>query len=130
MLGVGDLLHFRARGLFATDDLAVAEVDHAVGAGGGLGVMGDDDEGLPGLVQPSEQVEDRAAGDAVEVAGRLVGQKEGGLIDQGAGDGDALALAAGEFGGAVLEAMPEADVGEDVAGAVDGVVPLGVVARR
>ena len=30
----------------------------------------------------------------VEVAGRLVGQQQGGLRDQGAGDGDPLLLAA------------------------------------
>ena len=36
---------------------------------------------------------------AVEVAGRLVGENQGRLHDGGAGDGDALALAAGKLVG-------------------------------
>ena len=43
-----------------------------------------------------EQADDVVAGLGVEVAGRLVGQDDGRLAGQRAGDGDALLLAAGE----------------------------------
>ena len=42
-----------------------------------------------------------------------------GLIDQGAGDGDALALAAGELVGLVIHAAFEAHVGQRFLGALD-----------
>ena len=44
-------------------------------------------------------------GGAVEIAGRFVGQQQRRLADQGAGDGDALPFAAGEFGGAMVESL-------------------------
>ena len=56
---------------------------------------------LPSLVQPLEEPHDLLAGLGVEVAGGLVGQQDRGLHDQGAGDGHALALAAGELVGPV-----------------------------
>jgi hypothetical protein len=40
----------------------------------------------------------------VEVARRLVGEDDRRTVDQGAGDGDALAFAAGKLRGQVLEA--------------------------
>ena len=44
----------------------------------------------------------------VQVAGGLVGQQHPGLVDEGPGDGDALALAAAELRGAVLHAVGQA----------------------
>src|SRR6516165_5029252 len=49
------------------------------------------------------------SGSAVKVAGRLVGKEEGRLVDERAGNGGALAFAAGEFGGPVVEAIGEAN---------------------
>ncbi len=66
-----------------------------------------------------EQRHDLDAGLGVEVAGRFVGQDDGGPVDQGAGDGDALALTAGELVGLVVHACFQADVGEDFFGALD-----------
>ena len=45
------------------------------------------------------------AGVRVEVAGRFVGENDFGIIDQRAGDGDALLLAAGKLHGPVLAAV-------------------------
>src|SRR5688500_1526860 len=56
--------------------------------------MSDHDDGVAAGVELLEEVEDLAARLGGEVAGGLVGQEEGGAIDEGAGDGDALALAA------------------------------------
>ena len=50
------------------------------------------------------------AGLGVEVAGGLVGEDDGRAVDERAGDGDALALAAGELVGLVVHAGFEADV--------------------
>jgi hypothetical protein len=44
-------------------------------------------------MQAVEQGHDLGAGLRVEVAGRFIGQDDGRIIDQGAGDGDALPLA-------------------------------------
>ena len=91
-------------------DLAVGEDDDAVGVGGDLRVVGDDDDGLAELVdRRPQQVEDAVARLRVEVAGRLVGEDDGGPGDQRAGDRDPLLLAAGELGGPVGGAVGEAD---------------------
>ena len=75
--------------------------------------------------EAAEELHDRAAGAGVELAGRLVGEQEGGLIGEGAGDGDALLLAAGEFVRAVLRAVAEADHVEQRPGALGAGAALG-----
>ena len=58
------------------------------------------------------------AGFGIEIAGWLVGKDEFGLIYEGAGDGDALLLAAGEFVRFVIAAVVEADELEGLGGAL------------
>jgi hypothetical protein len=60
-------------------------------------------------VEAVEEVEDLGAGRRVEVAGRLVGEEDAGPRDQGPGDGHSLALASGQFRGAVIEPIGQAD---------------------
>ena len=71
--------------------------------------MGDHDHRL---AVPSdalaEQVQDPGAGARVQVAGRLVGEDDGGPADQRAGDRDALLLAAGQFARTVIETVGQA----------------------
>ena len=75
--------------------------------------MGDhDDRHAEAGLNFAEEQEDLLAVDAVEIAGGLVGEKDGGAIDEGTGDGAALLLAAGEFGWAMAAACGEADVFE------------------
>jgi hypothetical protein len=50
-----------------------------------------------------------AGGVAVEGTGRLVGQQNRRPVDQGAGQGDALLLAAGQLAGAVVQPAAQAD---------------------
>ena len=97
-------------------DFAVAHVEDAVGDLGGLGVVGDHQDGLVELAAGgAEHFEDGVGVFGVEVAGGLVGEDDGGAGDEGAGDGDALLLAAGELVGAVIEAAVDAEqVGEVV----------------
>ncbi len=59
-------------------------------------------------VQAPQQGEDFPRALAVEVAGRLVGDDDRGVGDEGARDGHALLLAAGELVGVVLHAVREA----------------------
>ena len=73
--------------------------------------MGDDDDGVAFAVELFEKGEDFDAGFGVEISGGFVGQNNRGVVDQGAGDGDALFLAAGELVGAVAHALAEPDAG-------------------
>ena len=76
---------------------AVAQPHDAVGAGGDVGLVRDHDDRSAGAVERFQQVHDLVAGGRVEVAGRLVGEDDVGIVDQGPGDGDALLLPAGKL---------------------------------
>ena len=75
---------------------AVAHGDEPVGGGGDPGIVGDDDQGLPGFMEGVEQPEHLQGGLAVEVAGGFVGQDDERVVGQGTGDRDPLALAPGQ----------------------------------
>src|SRR3954462_13426891 len=91
------------------DDPPVGEHEQAVGVGGGGRVVRDHDDRLAELVDgAAQEVEHLAGGLRVEVAGRLVGEADGGLARECAGDGDALLLAARELGRPVVEAVAQA----------------------
>ena len=90
-------------GVSSRDDQAVAHVDDAVAARADAGIVGDDDEGLALLrVELLHEAHDLVGGLRVERAGRLVGPDDRRVVDERAGDGDALALAAGELRRAVV----------------------------
>src|SRR5688572_24644962 len=99
-------------------DPSVAQADDAVGVGGDVLLVGDDDHGLSLAVDGLEGGEDLVAGLGVEVPGGLVGEDDRRPVDQGAGDGDTLALAARQLVGAVLHAVGQADDGEGLGGAI------------
>ena len=68
-------------------------------------VVADEENGAAGgLVHLAQQIAEGTAGGGIEVAGRLVGQHDGGVVDQRAGDGHALPLAAAESGGQMAAA--------------------------
>ncbi len=80
----------------------------AVGERGQLLVVGDDDESLAEAVaEIKEELVQLLLVLGVERTGRLVGQDDGGIVDKGAGYGDALLLAARQFGGLVGGAVAE-----------------------
>src|ERR1035438_1234193 len=83
-------------------DLAVADMDDAMGIFGDVRLVGDQDNGVAVGVQSVKEGHDLQAGLGVQVAGGLVGEDDGGAVDQGTCDGDALPLAAGEFIGLVV----------------------------
>ena len=63
-------------------DLSVANVDRAGGVGRHVGVVGHQDDRNPLGVEPLKHPQDLHAGVRVEVAGRLVGQDQRGLVHQ------------------------------------------------
>lgn len=76
-------------------------------------VVGDEEDGGPVLAaQLSHQVLHPEPGQGVECCERLVEQQQFGFADQGAGEGDALCLAAGEGGGPGIGVPFEADFGQ------------------
>ena len=61
------------------------------------GVVRGHDHGGAAGVDAGEQLHDAGARGGVEVSGRLVGEQDLRLVDDGAGDRDALLLTAGEL---------------------------------
>ena len=91
------------------DHHAVDYVDVALRASGELGVVSHEHDGGAHLIDLLEQVHHLARHEGIEVAGGLVGEDQRRVAGNGAGDGDALLLAAGELRGHVLHAGGEPD---------------------
>jgi len=95
------------------DDLAVGEADDAIGVFEESLIVGGEDEGeAEAAVEIVHKVNQLSGIAGVQVGGGLVGEDEGGAMDDGAGDGDTLALAAGEQVGTMVGAGGEADAFE------------------
>src|SRR5687767_4584178 len=77
-------------------------------------IVSNDDEGLPGTAQVQKQLVDALSGLGIELAGGLVTQQDGGVADQGAGDRHPLLLAPGQLVGAVVQALTESDLAQEV----------------
>ena len=97
---------------------------------GDVGLVGYDDDGASRRVEVPEEGHDLVARLGVEVAGRLVGQDDGRVGDDGSCDGDALALPAGELARLVAGALGEADGVQGVPGSVPGLALAGVEERE
>ena len=77
--------------------------------------MGDEQEGgAVGAVDLAHHLKHLVGGFGVQIAGGFIGEDEGGVHRQGAGEGDALLLAAGHVGGEVVGPGGEADLAEQV----------------
>ena len=102
VLGVGEDCGDRA----GFDDLAVAHDGNAAGylADDGEVVAGEEHGQLALALEGFEQVENLGLNGDVERSGRLVGEQQIWLVDEGHGDQNALALAAGELVWIVVEA--------------------------
>src|SRR3569833_297957 len=109
-------LFLEAFGGFVGVDLAVADVNDAVGVLGDVGLVSDEDDGVAFGLELIEERHDLHAGLGVEVAGGFVRQDDGRAVDQRAGDGYALALTTGELIGLVVHAGLEADIGQGLLG--------------
>ena len=90
-------------------DLAVAERDDAPGELRDVGLVRDEDDGLPLVVQGLEDRHDLLRRPRVEVARRLVREEDRRLVHEAPRDRDPLLLAARELGRRVVPAVREAD---------------------
>ncbi len=63
------------------EDFAVAEGDFALGECGHLGIVGDHDDGVALGVEILEELGDDLLVGGVEVAGGLVGEEDGWVVD-------------------------------------------------
>ena len=86
-------------------------------------VAGEHDRQAALVDEPAQQLEDLDDADRVDRGGRLVEDQEVGRLDQGIGDAEPLAHAAGVGADPVVRAVGEADLGEDL---VDGGLRLGL----
>ena len=84
-------------------------MDAAVGVARVARIVRDHADRRAGAVQLAQQIHHRFAAARVEVAGRLVREQDERLAGDGARDGDALLLTAGELARQVLRAMRHAD---------------------
>ena len=99
-------------------DAAIGNFHDALRVRGDLGVMRDQNDGVPGGVEFLQDAHDFFAGVAVERAGGFVGQNHAAAVHQRAGDGDALLLAAGELGRVVFEAFFQPQTAQQMRGAL------------
>ena len=103
------------------DELAVAQCADAMAAGGGIGIVRDEHHGGAKLAMKIvEETENFVAGFRVEFSGGLVCQQQRRIENESAGDGDALAFAAGKFIGQMPGARAETDAIEKFRGAQFG----------
>src|SRR5206468_6279826 len=92
------------------DDAAVFELQLAVAAFGESGLVGDQEEpGAEPRLLLEQTIDDDAPGRQIEIAGRLVGQEQKRAGNKGAGDRDALLLAAGQLPGIMRDPVAEPD---------------------
>ena len=100
---------------------AIEDVERAV-------VVGDDEDAGVALVGDfGEKLHDLATALAVESGGGFVGEDEAGIVREGAGHGDALLLAAGEGDGQVVGTLGNAEVVEQLHGALTRGLGRGVI---
>ena len=90
-------------------DFAISEDQDAFGKLGDVVFVGNENNGEAFVVEGLKNFHDLDRGAAVEIAGGLVGQKDGRTVDEGACDGNALLLPTGHLGGEMVCAIREAD---------------------
>src|SRR5919197_3996166 len=103
------------------DDAAVEQVDGPVRVGRITRIVRNHTDGGATAVQLAEQLHHGLAVRRVEVSRWLVGERDEGIASDGAGNGDALLLTAGELGRVVLHPVAHADALERI---LDALLPL------
>jgi hypothetical protein len=98
--------------LIVLDDVAVEDANGASAVGGDVGFVGDDYDGLALGMQGVKERHDFRRGSRVEVSRRFVGKENRWFADEGACDGDALALSARELIRSVIESIAESHLAQ------------------
>ena len=111
----------RSAGVGVGDDGAGIELDSARGEGGNLGfaVQAHDDSAAC-AVHFAEGLGEPGNAQRVEASGGLIEEQDGGAVNESAGDGDALAHAAGKGANRGSPALVEADFAEKLFGTGGG----------
>jgi len=112
---------FRRPSVAVSDELAVQQLQHPPHPLRQIQRVSRDDERHAFLaVQLDEKLTQRRRAGVIERAGRFVGEQERRLVDKRPNDRYALAFAAGELTGAMIEPLTKADAVEQAAGAING----------
>ncbi len=90
-------------------DLAVEQADGSAGVFRDVLLVGDEDDGVAGLVELVEEGHDLFRCLRIEVAGGFVGEKNRRPVDQRPGHRHPLSLAAGQFVGLVFDAVGQSN---------------------
>lgn len=99
---------------------SVAEFCATRKAGGQVGTVCDADQHAADVATEfQQQAADRVGIFAVEVAGRFIGEQQGGLIDECSADGDSLSLTTGQLRGTMFQTMLQANSFEHLRRASD-----------
>lgn len=102
----------------------VEHLDDAASVGRERRVVCHHDDSVAAFMQFGQLFHDDVARFGIEVAGRFVGKNDRRVVDEGAGNGDALRLAAGQLPGHIVFALAEMERFEYLAGHFE---PLGTV---
>ncbi len=118
LLGVGECLEDRLTIAVLHDTSAPSAMCRiTVGLLGEAQVVGDHDEGHPRIaIEVAELRHDLRFGLFVEIGGRLVGEQQGRLVDEGAGDGRAPLLSGRQLGRVGIEVRGEAEPRQQIGG--------------
>ena len=109
---------------FSGGDAAVTDVDDPVRPAGKSWFMGDKQTGRTLVNAVPEDADYFVTGGGVERPGGFVGEQEPAGPNEGAGNGDALGLAAGNLLGETIEHVIESHLGQ---GGIDVILELGNV---
>src|SRR3954470_10262600 len=91
---------------------SVMQLNAAVSEARNSRVVSDHDDGAALLVELTQQAQDDLFVLRVEIAGRLIGENDGRIVDQGTRDAHALLLATGKVSGNVVCAIFQSDAPE------------------
>ena len=99
----------------ALNGFAVAKANGALGKGRNFGVVRDEDKRSSSIaIQFEHDLYDRAARLGIEIAGRLIGEKNLGTVDERAGQRDALLFPAGKLRRIMIDAFGQANAPEQI----------------
>ena len=114
----------RDGGVKSAEILPSSKSKDAMGALDDTGVVRGEDKGHAEFtIELFHQVQQRFGGARIEVGGGLIGEHKRGMRGQGAGDGHALLLAAGEFRRHAVHAIAESDTAQQLFGARESFGP-------
>src|SRR5258707_2643606 len=127
---IGAYLSNARSGLLFTDHPAVLELNNSMSIHGVALRMRDLNDGGAPVVEALEELHDLVALRGVQVAGRLVGEDELGILDDRAGDAHELLLAAGKLVGEEILLADNVEAVEDVADQADALLVRNVFVRK